>query len=76
VRRRDGRPRVRREDALREAVGHRLAPGDGVLPLRELLGVLPAGAALSVEAPNPAAVGDPVAWLRRLADRTRELLAS
>jgi len=34
-----------------EAVEDRLAPGEGELPLAELLAALPAGAALSVEAP-------------------------
>ena len=68
-------PAPSREAAVREAVGHRLAPGDGVLPLRELLDVLPPDAAISVEAPHPAAAVDPGAWLRHLADRTRELLA-
>lgn len=68
-------PAPSREAAVREAVGCRLAPGDGVLPLRELLGVLPANAVRSVEAPNPAAAVDPRAWLSHLAVRTRELLA-
>jgi sugar phosphate isomerase/epimerase len=35
-----------------EARSHRLYPGEGSLPLRELLAVLPPGIPLSVEAPN------------------------
>lgn len=67
-------PAASREAAVVEAVGLRLAPGDGVLPLRALLDVLPASAAVSVEAPNPAAAEDPAAWFRYLASRTRTLL--
>ena len=37
--------------ALTEALTGRLFPGDGELPLAELLGALPAGASLAVEAP-------------------------
>jgi sugar phosphate isomerase/epimerase len=39
--------------ALTEARTGRLFPGDGELPLPELLGALPAGASLAVEAPVP-----------------------
>jgi sugar phosphate isomerase/epimerase len=37
--------------AIAESRGGRLLPGDGELPLRELIDVLPPGSALSVEAP-------------------------
>lgn len=60
--------------ALSEAVGLRLAPGEGVLPLRDLLQRLPPTAPISVEAPNPAAREDPSAWVHRLASATRGLL--
>jgi sugar phosphate isomerase/epimerase len=40
-----------REDLIKEARSGRLPPGQGVLPLRELLAELPAGTALSVEVP-------------------------
>jgi len=36
---------------IREARTGRLMPGDGVLPLRELVAALPAGAPLAIEAP-------------------------
>ena len=65
-----------RATALAEAVGMRLPPGEGVLPLHALLRRLPAGAPVSVEAPNPAALEDPQAWVRRLAVATRRLLAA
>lgn len=35
-----------------EARGGRLLPGEGALPLQDLLGVIPSGARLSVEVPN------------------------
>jgi sugar phosphate isomerase/epimerase len=69
-------PAASREDAVREAVGHRLAPGEGVLPLLDLLRALPPGAPISVEAPNPAARDDPHGWLRHLAVTSRRLLAA
>ena len=40
------------DDIIREARGGRRAPGDGDLPLRELLAELPHDVALSVEVPN------------------------
>lgn len=39
------------QDLMREARTGRLLPGDGVLPLRELVQALPAGLPLAVEAP-------------------------
>ncbi len=42
----------------REAVGARLLPGDGELPLRDLLVALPAGIPLAVEAPTAALAAD------------------
>jgi hypothetical protein len=36
---------------IREARTGRLLPGEGVLPLRELVAVLPAGIPLAIEAP-------------------------
>jgi sugar phosphate isomerase/epimerase len=68
-------PAVDGAAALTEAVGTRLAPGDGVLPLRDLLQRLPATAPVSVEAPNPAAREDPLAWVHRLGVATRRLVA-
>jgi sugar phosphate isomerase/epimerase len=46
-------------DARVESRTRRLLPGDGELPLHELVEVLPAGAALSVEAPVAALTGKP-----------------
>jgi sugar phosphate isomerase/epimerase len=62
---------------FREAVENRLAPGDGELPLRELLNGLPAGIPLSVETPVAATVGQPPAErLRFMFDATQRLLES
>jgi sugar phosphate isomerase/epimerase len=61
--------------AVQEAVGHRLPPGEGVLPLADLLRRVDPRAPVSVEAPSPAARTDPAGWIRRLADATRALLA-
>jgi sugar phosphate isomerase/epimerase len=67
-------PAPSREAAIREAVGHRLAPGEGRLPLDDLLGAVPPGAPVSVEAPHPSALDDPHRWIRHLAVATRRVL--
>jgi sugar phosphate isomerase/epimerase len=51
-------------DEIAEARSGRLLPGDGELPLRELLDALPAGIPVAVEAPQQGA-GDPAAFARR-----------
>jgi sugar phosphate isomerase/epimerase len=55
-----GLPRGQRagpgEDAIAEARAGRLLPGEGELPLREVLGALPGDLLVSVEAPSAAAV--------------------
>lgn len=61
--------------AVQEAVAHRLPPGEGVLPLSEVLRRLPPGAAVSLEVPHPAARADPAGWIRHLADAARRLLS-
>ena len=61
--------------AVQEAVAHRLPPGEGVLPLSEVLRRIPPGVPVSVEAPNPASLTDPAGWIRRLADAARRLAA-
>jgi sugar phosphate isomerase/epimerase len=48
-------------DLYAEAVGNRLSPGDGELPLVELLGALPGSAAVSVEVPLAALAQRPAA---------------
>ena len=53
--------------ARAESRGDRLLPGDGELPLRELVDALPAGAALSVEAPVVALAREPAEVRARLA---------
>jgi sugar phosphate isomerase/epimerase len=60
----------------REAVDDRRAPGDGELPLAALLEALPAGIALSVEAPVRAmADRPPVERARQAIAATRRLLS-
>ncbi len=61
--------------AVREAVSHRLPPGEGVLPLSEVLRRIAPEAPVSLEVPNPAARADPAGWIRRLADTARSLLS-
>jgi len=60
--------------AVAEAVGHRLPPGEGVLPLADLLSRIDPGAPVSLEVPNPAARSDPGGWITRIAAATRLLL--
>jgi sugar phosphate isomerase/epimerase len=61
------------EEMIREARSGRLAPGTGSLPLIELLGELPAGAALSVEVPIGGAEREPD-HIRRLFEAARKVL--
>ena len=62
--------------AVEEAVSHRLPPGEGVLPLADVLRRLPPDAAVSLEVPNPAARADPGGWIRRVAAAARRLLSA
>ena len=59
-------------DEIAEARSGRLLPGDGELPLRELLAALPDGIPVAVEAPQPGADSDPAAF----AGRARRALES
>ncbi len=52
--------------AAREAGSERLAPGDGCLPLGDLLDAVPPGAAVSLEVPNPRARRDAEGWIRHV----------
>jgi sugar phosphate isomerase/epimerase len=47
-------------DLIREARGGRLLPGEGALPLRDLVAALPAGIPLAIEAPCRASASLPV----------------
>ena len=60
--------------AITEARTDRLAPGEGVLPLVELLRALPPAAVVAVEAPSPRSITDPGAWIAALGSSTRALL--
>lgn len=55
------------EVALTEARTGRLLPGDGELPLRELVDALPPGASLAVESPVAELAGKPASERARLA---------
>ena len=59
-------------DQVAEARSARLLPGDGELPLAELLAALPSGLPVAVEAPQAGAAEDPV----RFAARARRGLES
>jgi sugar phosphate isomerase/epimerase len=63
--------------AREEASYARLVPGDGVLPLAQLIGVLPPNCPLSVEAPPVAAAGkDPLTFARQLFHGTQQVLSA
>lgn len=55
------------EVALTEARTGRLFPGDGEIPLRELIAALPRGAAIAVESPVATLAGTPPDEIARLA---------
>jgi sugar phosphate isomerase/epimerase len=57
--------------AAREAKADRLAPGDGTLPLVDVLRNIPSHAALSFEVPNAAGRADPERWIRYLGAAAR-----
>src|SRR5207244_13099237 len=59
----------------RMSPNQRRLPGDGTLPLRHILDVLPAGLPLSVEIPMPQTVQlSAREWARATADSTRRFL--
>jgi sugar phosphate isomerase/epimerase len=52
----DGPRAVERDERWKEAIGHRLYPAEGELPLAEMLGVLPPDLPLDVEVPRRSGV--------------------
>jgi sugar phosphate isomerase/epimerase len=63
-------------DEIAEARAGRLLPGDGELPLRELLAALPDGIPVAVEAPQQGAEGDPAAFAGRARRALESVLSS
>jgi sugar phosphate isomerase/epimerase len=61
------------DEIILEARSQRLLPGEGALPLRELIAALPDHAALSVEVPNSG--GDAEDHARRVYDAAQRVLA-
>ena len=61
-------------DLMREARAGRLLPGEGALPLRDLVAALPAAIPLSVEAPVRATAGLPALERARRAYRSMRAL--
>jgi sugar phosphate isomerase/epimerase len=60
----------------RTAPEQRCMPGEGVLPLRAILGAVPAGIPISVEVPFDEKAGlTQVAWTKLVAEKTRRFLA-
>ena len=59
-------------------MGTRLMPGEGTLPLRELLAALPKDVPLSVELPHALAPAGTSArgWAKTTLEKTREFLAT
>ncbi len=62
------------DELIREARGGRLPPGEGALPLGQLLAALPADVVLSVEVPN--AGHPPEVHARRVYDAARRVLTA
>lgn len=59
----------------RTAPERRCMPGDGALPLRDILGAVPAGIPISVEVPFEREAGlTPLEWTGRVARKTRSFL--
>jgi sugar phosphate isomerase/epimerase len=61
-------------DLIREARTGRLLPGEGALPLRDLVAALPAGIPLAVEAPVRATAGLPLLERAQRAMRSMQVL--
>lgn len=61
---------------IREARTGRLLPGEGVLPLRELVAALPAGIPLAIEAPSRATADLPALERARRAYRALSALVA
>ena len=61
-------------DLIREARTGRLLPGEGALPLTDLVAALPAGIPLAIEAPVRASAGVPVLERARRAYRSMRAL--
>jgi hypothetical protein len=60
----------------RAGPGERRVPGEGSLPLRQLLGVLPAGLPLSIEIPMAKSDRFPAqAWAKLVLEKARGFLA-
>ncbi|MEN3794723.1 TIM barrel protein [Fulvimarina sp. MAC3] len=62
------------EALIAEARGGRLVPGEGALPLSELLGALPAHAVLSIELPSASDTRPPLERARAIHQATMTLL--
>ena len=59
----------------RTAPERRCMPGEGMLPLRDILGAVPAGIPISVEVPfDKKARLPPVEWTKKVAEKTRSFL--
>ncbi|GAB4521769.1 MAG: TIM barrel protein [Roseibium sp.] len=69
-------PSYSTEELISTARGNRLAPGQGDIDLARFLASLPENVPLALEVPTSAGVPDPdpVRYLQRLMDATRELL--
>src|SRR4051812_35387252 len=73
----DARPAADQVSARQEASYARLVPGDGSLPLAQLIAVLPQDCPISVEAPPAAAATvDPLAFARHSLQGTQRVLAA
>jgi sugar phosphate isomerase/epimerase len=74
----DGPAEMPADKQFAEALGGRLIPGEGALPLRDFLGVLPDGITVGLEVPSQALRDQglsPAERVRRVVEGTRRLLA-
>ena len=60
----------------RAAPERRCMPGEGMLPLRDILAAVPAGIPISVEVPKENDAIAPVDWAKRAAAKSRAFLAT
>jgi sugar phosphate isomerase/epimerase len=71
----DGPAEMPVDQQFAEAIGGRLAPGEGALPLGAFIRALPPGAVIGIEVPSSSRgeQGGTEAWVKRVLDATRRL---
>ncbi|HLG88758.1 MAG TPA: TIM barrel protein [Alphaproteobacteria bacterium] len=72
----DGPAEMPVERQYTEAIGGRLPPGEGALPLRSFVHALPDGITLGIEVPMSADAGPPAERVRRAVEGARKVLTA